>query len=340
VAGSDLLPMFEEAAVLFSNGQGAAAATVLWQAIKGETLGQQARHGWAMLFDIYQATGRKDEFEALAIRFSSRFETSPPTWEPALAPLAPDVRAQQSGPAVVSLPGSLDAQVVRQLEQLQRIAQRSHSVSLDVTPVRSVDAIGADLLLRVLVAFRTAGRELVLVGAESLCALVATTLEVGRRDASDACWLLQLELLRTLDRQQQFEDLSIDYCVTYEVSPPSWDPAPNPVRSASGVAQPAEPVAMPYEATPDGFLLRGEIQGRAQRVLAGLRSYATERTDTVVDCRGLQRLDFVAAGELLNEVVALHAAGKYLVFKDVNHVVAALLVVMGIPGLAEVRRRA
>jgi len=47
----------------------------------------------------------------------------------------------------------------------------------------------------------------------------------------------------------------------------------------------------------------------------------------------------VAAGELLNEIVALRSGGKYLVFKDLNHLVAALLAVMGIPDLAEVRLR-
>jgi anti-anti-sigma regulatory factor len=59
----------------------------------------------------------------------------------------------------------------------------------------------------------------------------------------------------------------------------------------------------------------------------------------VVDARGLRRLDFVAAGELLNEVVSLRSGGKYLVFSDLNHLVAALLAVMGIPDLAEIRLR-
>jgi anti-anti-sigma regulatory factor len=343
IAASELLPMFEEAAVLFSNGQGVAAATVLLQEIDGDTLGAHVRHGWAMLFDIYQTTGRQSEYEALALRFSARFETSPPTWDPALAPPVADSRAQQGSSAVVMLPASLDAQVVRQLEQLQRNAQRSRWVALDVSAVRTVDPVGADLLLRVLVAFRNASRDLVLVETESLRAVMAGMIEAGRRDPSDACWLLQLELLRALDRQQEFEDLSIDYCVTYEVSPPSWEPAATPVRDGKpngGHARATEAGLSAFSSTPEAFVLLGEIEGRAQKMLVALREHASGRTDTIIDCRRLRRLDFVAAGELLNEVVALRGAGKYLVFKDVNQVVAALLVVMGIPGLAEVRRRA
>jgi hypothetical protein len=35
----------------------------------------------------------------------------------------------------------------------------------------------------------------------------------------------------------------------------------------------------------------------------------------------------------------LRSGGKYVVFKDLNHLVAALLAVMGIPEMAEVRLR-
>ena len=97
--------------------------------------------------------------------------------------------------------------------------------------------------------------------------------------------------------------------------------------------------ALTYQVGADAFLLLGSIEGRSQATLAALRSYAADRAEIHVDCRALRRLDFVAAGELLNEVVALRTGGKYLVFKDLNQLVAALLSVMGIPDLAEVRLR-
>jgi anti-anti-sigma regulatory factor len=346
VAASSLPPTFEEAAVLYSNGQATAAATILWQAIRENTLGGHARQAWAMLFDLYQATGRKEDFESLAIDYSARFETSPPTWDDSLSPPTGDARPPSgTAPAPVALPAVLDAQVVRQLEQVQRLAQRNRAVLLDAAPVRSVDPIGADLLVRVLDAFARSQRELAVQGAESLHDVVAGTIEAGRRDPSEACWLLQLALLRVLGRQQAFEDLSIDYCVTYEVSPPPWEPMPPTVRSVSASAAAAGGDAVRagggsgHAATPEAFVLRGELEGRAQEVLGALRGYAADRAEIVVDARGLRRLDFVAAGELLNEVVSLRSGGKYLVFSDLNHLVAALLAVMGIPDLAEIRLR-
>jgi anti-anti-sigma regulatory factor len=341
VGGSALPPAFEEAAVLYSNGQEQAAATILVQASQ-EMAGPHAKQAWAMLFDLYQATGRQQEFESTAIDYSARFETSPPTWDATIAPPRDTPRAAAGAPATVALPAMLDAQAVRQLEQVQRHAQRSRGVQLDASAVRGVDPIGADLLLRVLSAFARSKHELVVAGADSLLGVLAGVTEPGRRDPSESCWLLQLELLRLLGRQQTFDDLAIDYCVTYEVSPPAWEPMPASIRAAEGGAE-----ALPQRAAgeacfrvdTDAFALSGELSGRAQDALAALRAYAADRAEVVVDCRRLRRLDFAAAGELLNEVVALRTGGKYLVFRDTNHLVAALLAVMGIPDLAEIRLR-
>ena len=348
VAGSILPPAFEEAAVLYANGQAEAAATILTQTIRENVSGVQARQAWAMLFDLHQACGDQTAFESLAIDYSARFESSPPAWDPAFAPPRADAAsaASATGPATVPLPPALDAQVVKQLEQVQRFAQRNRAVVLDASPVTSVDPVGADLLRRVLLAFAKAQRELAIVGADRLSALVAGTLEAGRRDPTEACWLLQLDLFRLLGRQQEFEDLSIDYCVTYEVSPPPWEPMPASIRAAEpgggatgeGTA-PAAPADSGFTVAPDAIVLRGEIGGRASELIAALRAVAADRAELTIDCRDLRRLDFVAAGELLNEIVALRTGGKYLVFRDVNHVIAALLAVMGIPDLAEIRLR-
>ena len=50
----------------------------------------------------------------------------------------------------------------------------------------------------------------------------------GVRDADPAYWQLRLDALRMTNRPDQFDEAAIDYCVTYEVSPPSWEPAQLP----------------------------------------------------------------------------------------------------------------
>ena len=342
VLGSALAPALEEAAVLYSNGQADEAEMILRGAVKDPSLGAQARHAWGMLFDLYQCRGRREAFDELALAFSTHFESSPPTWDDTLA--APSTAAPgPSAPAVVALPALLDAQAIKQFEQLRRLAQRDRPLAIDLSTVTAVDPIGADLLLRVLAGFMKSARALVVMGAQSLLEVVASTTEAGRRDPFDACWMLQLELLRLLGRQQEFEDLSIEYCVTYEVSPPSWEPLPPSVQLASATAARATGDPQASESIvslqADGLALSGELEGRIQDMVAALREHAQHHQLVQIDCARLRRIDFGAAGELLNEVVALQAAGKYLRFKDVNHLVAALMSVMGIPDLAEVSMR-
>jgi len=342
IGGATLPPAFEEAAVLYSNGQADAAESVLQQSILEPLAGSFARQSWSMLFDLYHLTGNRSAFDSLAIDFSRRFETSPPTWDDTVAGAAGSASANApASAATVALPAVLDAQATRQLDQLKRFSQRNRTITLDLSLVRSVEPDGALLLYKTISAFAKTRSELTVAGADSLLAVVSRATENGRRDDSDACWLLQLELLRVLGRESVFEDLSIDYCVTYEVSPPPWEPMPASLRLAGSKGSATDaPVAAPnYEVGAEAFLLLGEIEGRAQEALAALRTYAADRAEIHIDCRALRRLDFVSAGELLNEVVALRSGGKYLVFRDLNQLVAALLAVMGIPDLAEVRLR-
>jgi anti-anti-sigma regulatory factor len=341
VLSSTLPPAFEEAAVLFSNGQSDDAVAILRAAIHDPALGAHERQAWGMLFHLHLCRGERVEFDALALDFSTRFETSPPPWDDTMA--APSAAAAPSAPSVVALPPHLDAQAVRQFDQLRRLAQRDRPLVLDLSSVTRVDSLGAELMLRVLAALSRAGRDLTVTGAQSLLEVVAGTTEAGRRDSSDACWMLQLELLRLLGRQQAFEDLSIEYCVTYEVSPPSWEPLPPTLRAELGpVARPASGRADAGSAVvvdDDGVSVSGELEGRIQDLITALRDQSQHHDTIHLDCARLRRVDFGAAGELLNEIVALRARGKYLRFKDVNHLVGALLAVMGIPDLAEVRLR-
>ena len=163
--------------------------------------------------------------------------------------------------------------------------------------------------------------------------------------------------LRLQGEQQAFEDLSIEYCVTYEVSPPSWEPvgprltllgadgaAPASDPAAGGAAPApaaalADPAGQSTSIEGSALVLRGQVSGRMVTELGLLRAYAADRSEVVIDARGLKRLDFVAAGELLNEVVVLRSAGKPVLIIEPSFIVEALLVVMGIDELAEIRRR-
>ena len=340
INASSLPGVLEEGAILYANGQAAAARDVLKHAIAEVDLAGYQQLGWLMLLDLHQLGGDRAAFESLALDYAARFESSPPTWSEA----EEDSETPQGGGAVVALPDRLDDAVGARLDLIERGVDRRRETIIDCSPLKSVDAFGAARLLALFERVaRSAGRNaLVVRGAQRLFDAARAAVAPGRRDDSEACWMLALYALRLLGDERAFEDLGIEFCVTYEVSPPSWEPLPTNVRvdMAARSAESAEKrQASGPRPEPNAFVLSGEITGRAVAEIRALKAFSAGRADVVIDCRGLRRVEFVAIGELLNEVVNLRSAGKQVLFAEPNRLVLALMLVMGLQELAEIRKR-
>ena len=296
-----------------------------------------------MLLELYQSLGKRAEFETLAIDFAVRFETSAPAWSDTAArkPVTRPVPAPTR--AAIVFKGALDIRIVPQLEQLKKLAQRNAVLHLEFDQVTAVDAQGADLILRVFAAFQKSNHEVAISGVGSLADRLRDAIEVGRRDASNAVWMLLLEVYRILGRQAAFEETSIDYCVTFEVSPPPWEPASPKYVVVDGKGETpiaAEPEAPAEEVLePDHVALSGDLVGKSEDALAKLTEFAAERQHVVVDCTKLTRVDFTAAGLLLNWAVGMRGQRKSIEFVHVGHLVAALFVVMGLHEVVPIERR-
>lgn len=350
-----LPPELEEAAILFANGQSAAAAATLEAVVERD---DASRRAWLMLLDVLHASGRRADFETLCIAYAARFETSPPTWRDAGEPAEAPRRVLST--VLVAFGERIDDDTGRAIEQARKAAQQKRAMILDFSSLESVDPEAALPLVRLLDALIQGRREVTVRGARRLADAARAAIEPGRRDPVTGGWQLALMALRLLGEQAAFEDLSIDYCVTFEVSPPSWEPVPPPLSLAMGsepmaaTAERRADVAAPSSAaqvTPvvqvptvpagsQGALrLRGELAGLIAAELGELRAFAADRREVLIDARDLLRLDFVAAGELLNEIVALQGLGRTVVIDEPSHVVEALLVVMGVRDIARIRRR-
>jgi ABC-type transporter Mla MlaB component len=332
-------PVLEEAAILYANGQDLPAVSVLASAVMDD----KSPDTWLMLLELYQSLGKRAEFENLAIDFAVRFETSAPAWsdEQTRKPLKP--AAAPAPRSAIVFKGALDARIVPQLEQLKKLAQRNLVLHLEFDQVDSVDPAGADLILRVFAAFQKSNHEVAIRGASQLAERLRAAIEVGRRDASNAVWMLLLEIYRILGRQAAFEETSIDYCVTFEVSPPSWEPA-SPKYLVDENAKAPSPVPAPQADEedvlgPDAIALGGELIGKSDDDLQRLTVFATTHDRIVVDCSRLVRVDFTAAGLLLNWAVGMRGSRKNVEFVNVGHLVAALFVVMGLHEVVPIERR-
>ena len=306
-------PVIEEIAIMYANGQQDVAEAMLTDSLADAGLTERSL--WWMLFDLYQVSGRQDDFDNIAIDYASRFETSPPTWSP-LAP-ATHVASFTGVEPTEAFAGLLDASIAPQLERLAKLAASAPVFRLEFGRVLEVTPEGCTLLVKALQTLRA--RELTVAGAAELAELIRGTLTIGARDASEGPWLLRLELLQLLGREKDFEETAMDYCVTYEVSPPQFSAPTNVATAAPAHAQ----------ASSDRFMLPALLEGPLDALGEAINAYAAQVDPVVLDCSRMARADYSAAGKLLAHLRPLAASGKKIELRDMNHLVAALFKLLG-----------
>lgn len=338
-------PIVEEAAILFANGQQALAEQLLENAILHAAPSAHDQHAHLLLFDLYQLSGQQQAFDNLSTGYISRFETSPPAWRDS-AQLVPSAAPASSQPSVV-FAAVLDGDSAQQIAHAQLLSAAHRVLQLDLSRIRKTDPDGCALLLQLLLRLHKSGHDLVLPGAPELVEYLQSTLQAGRSDASAAPWLLLLELLRLLNREQEFEESSIEYCIAFEISPPAFEaPKPPstlvPLAGQGGVLSRYAPFALVSSGQtaaagqPERFAMPDLVAGDTRQLIDAIVAFAAERETVVIDCSQLNRIDFTASGQLLTGLVPLAGNGKMIEFHDVNHPVAALLNVMGLKEIARI----
>jgi anti-anti-sigma regulatory factor len=322
--------ILEEAAILYANEQTEMVEQMLFGAIHEDA--SLPRAAWWMLFDLYQITGKQNEFDHLSIEYASKFETSPPGWVQANQVEAQAAPVARTGATpTVPFSGKLDGNIVKLLERAQKLGENSPVLRLEFARVTEVDPIGCGLLLRILKKLQASNHDLILVGATELVAKIRSILEVGRRDETEAPWLLLMEILRLLNSEKEFEEASIDYCITFEVSPPAFVAPKNKVTTDAEESGSVDQVS-------DCFTMPAVIEGKTDQLVAAITTFAADHNPIVLDCSRLNRVDFSAAGQLLSSLAPL-GAGKTIEFINVNHLVTALFNVMGLKDIARISPR-
>jgi ABC-type transporter Mla MlaB component len=320
----------EEAAVLFANGQTEEALACLRSALESESLGGWKLQTWLMIFDLLQHLGRKQEFEEQALEFVVKFERSAPGWVD--APSAGKKPSSRTGGAQVALSGSLGAQSAAALEQLKNTAGLHPRLRLDFAKLQGIEPTGCGLLRDTLRAFVREKKEVHLSGEQQLLTLLRGRAKAGDATVDAGIWLLLFDLYQMLGLQSEFEEAAVDYAVTYEVSPPSWDaPPPRPKSTPMELSQPVL-----LDAADEAFHVVGEVAGQADAFFADLSAYARLASPLMLDFSAAKRVDFVNAGRLMHVIEKHKAEGKQVVLRGAGEMIIALFAVMGIPRVARI----
>ncbi|WMW80982.1 hypothetical protein RF679_01555 [Undibacterium cyanobacteriorum] len=336
VSQSESVPILEEAAILFATGQIKVAEHMLRSVIDLDNLGNATPIAWFMLFDLYQIEQNQYAFESLSLDYAGKYETSPPVWRNSEQSIDVDddsVADPKATPGIM-FPSQLDGEIIKLLQKLNNLSEQSKVLRLDFGRVKSVDPVGCGLLLRAIRNLKKSKHDLVMVAAQNLTAQIQNILEVGRRDETEAPWLLLMEILQLLQMKEAFEETSIDYCVTFEVSPPAYEAPANKITTAVAEAPPPN-----TEMRAEGYFMPRVVEGKTEDLVQEILEYAKSHDVVVLNCKNLERVEFGASAQLLNGLVPLSGQGKPIQFTEVNYLVMHLFNAMGLKNVAAIMPR-
>ncbi|SDM25591.1 hypothetical protein SAMN05428957_103431 [Oryzisolibacter propanilivorax] len=358
-------PDLEEAAIRFAGADYAGAEAALRDVLSRRELSDEAaREVWLTLFDLYRATGQQQAFESLALDYAGRFHRTAPLWfslpqqlglAAAQGPAAPDASAREfcwNAPPVIS-PQSVAALQV----SLGRAAQ---PWTLSWSRLSDIEAPAVRVLAELIERLAGERVQLRFSGLPTLQTVLHAHTLSGDRGQDPQWWRLRMAFLRLMWLPDEFELVALDYCVTYEISPPSWEAprcsfssdaeAPLPTLNASALPRsgdsylPALNSGFALSMPPGGEegpvpSLLGHIEGDASAVLQSLQELVHPGVPLVVACDQLIRIDFAAGGGVLNWVVTQQAAGCQVEFRQLHRLVAVFFNVISIGEHAHVVAR-
>jgi ABC-type transporter Mla MlaB component len=319
-ANPGLCAVLENAALLFASGQAQPARTVLEEGVDNDHDTRLSPLAWLALFDILQRAGDKAAFDQLALKYVIQFERSAPAWE--------ERATSRSGPKAtaggyVAFTGKITAAAAAQFDGMRRVMARPGAqLRVDLASVTGVDNDGARLLADALAEARRRKYPLQLQRGERLRPFLDAALRRGK-DGGDAVWLLALELLQWENDRSAFEDRAVEYAVTFELSPPSWEPPELPKAPPSAL-----PEAAVHDA--DAIVWSGAITGSLTPQLAQLSEGAQSKATVLVDMAEVERVDFVAAGALLNVINRIEKQRKSVQIVGASPIIRSLLLLIGV----------
>jgi len=355
-------PDLDEAVIAFAN----ADFELCEQSLAGLTGsgGGRSQHAetWLALFDLYRAIGQHHKFESLAIDYAQQFGWSAPQWfsmpkmvaEAASEERQP--RARVDGQVGWVCPSSIDAEAVAKLRS--QTLQMPLPWVFDWSALKNIDAEGSARLSELFRGWIPQTLDMRWLSGERLIEILQDAAPTGVRDADPVFWQLRLDVLRMANRPDQFDEAAIDYCVTYEVSPPSWEPAKCQARiSGASVSTQSPPMSLISDVSTSfqesqitdepgstqvqvaRVELSGQLVGDISATLTKMNDELGTASIVNVSCARLIRVDFIAAGDLLNWVLARRSENRSVTFSDSHRLVALFFGAMGINEHAKVKVR-
>jgi hypothetical protein len=353
-------PELDEPVIAFANADFDPCEQSLTALTHGTGARAQHAETWLVLFDLFRATGQQHKFEGLALEYAQQFGWSAPQWY-SLPKLVAE-SAQQDKPREQRTAGEI-GWICPELLDTDAVARlRAATLQLplpwvfDWSGLQKVEPQAAAQLSELFRQWAPEPLDMRWLAGENFLLVLQDAAPTGVRDADPAFWVLRLDAMRLANRPDQFDEAAIDYCVTYEVSPPSWERARCQVRiGGAGLSTQSPPLSQVGEVatsfvesladehtgsvTMASVELSGQLVGDIGATLRQLDAQLASAPLVTVSCAKLIRVDFLAAGDLLNWVLAKRGESRSVTFADAHRLVALFFGAMGINEHASVRVR-
>jgi ABC-type transporter Mla MlaB component len=307
---SALLPAVQEAAVIYAANLPEAAEAILKAEVRNPAT-RGNRQPWLMLFDLYEGSRNRTEYESLAALFRARFDQPAPLWPEGNDALEDPRRAMdRERRDFFALEPDAMGDLAPAIDKLVAFAEAGKTVRIDFGPIVAITTDEAILLTEALQGLRRAGMPIWFNHEDSLERVLRAALNERASEATRSFWLLLFEVFVLLGRRKSHEELGLEYAVAYESSPPPWQAYDNPVPAAAARTTP-----MP--------------QG------SGLAQHG----ETVIDMGKVMRIDFGACALFFEVVKSIQLGGRRVILANLSELNAALLEAFGFNRHAILMRR-
>ena len=337
---STSFPVIYEAAILYAADHAAAARESLKEHMKTDE-GKSSIRTWLMLFDLYQLTHNRKDFDGLSMLFTVKFERSPPPWTDENEKTDPRKEKRIRKDIFVMTP-DIDDALLAEIDRFEEFAKELGTCRIDFSKVKTILAEEAELFS---IVFQRLRRAKILLWINGLDAFIAT-LKASINESTGASvsssrgwWSLLFELTILDGRLDDYEELGLEYAVAFEISPPPWEVVVRPNSAEDDTPGDAGVAVVAHSPAQAGFPMNGVVGQNCKEILQQLTIFGTSKQEVLVDMSGLARIDFAVAGQFFEAIRAIQLSQKRVILSNLNELVAALLEVFGMSKHAILMRK-
>ena len=317
--------------------------------------GERALHPptWRVLLDLYRAVGHRQRFDAAAADYGRLLGEAQPHWV-SIPFVAKDPLATQS--PIAGIEGIEDAMLpdvvlwacpaTLEAHHIERLGAWAHRLQLarkclvmDWSALQNLSSSAAQALLTLLQSWLLTSLHLRWKGHRSLIELLDFATSDDFSPAPERDFELHLACLRLLGRKDDY--LLLSRQMVAKIDPNRQIVWELPARAVEEISDEFEELdddifrftllpgnaAAPKE---DRLHLRGQVTAELPTAFREYARPVKEVSALDIDCAGLIRLDFMAAGELMNWALAQIQLGRRVRLVQVHRLVALFLFTMGL----------